>query len=160
MIRTARAPTPAPTRLTEVELAAWQALLHAHDELLKRLDAELRERHTISVSDYDVLVRLARAKGRRLKMTELAQRAMLSPSGLTRVVDRLAKRGLLERRRDDDDSRVVHAVLTGAGLARVRRASRTHLDGIRRHFTSQLSDEQLNQVAAALQQITGPHVPH
>ncbi|MEO7295223.1 MAG: MarR family transcriptional regulator [Candidatus Limnocylindria bacterium] len=150
----------ATARLSDREMAAWQALLHAHDVLIRQLGAELRERHGISLSDYDVLVRLARVAEHRMPMSELAQRAMFSPSGLTRVVDRLVDRGLVERTRDGADSRVIHASLTAAGSTRVRQASRTHLDGIRRRFTSQLSDEQLDQVAGALEMISGPHVPH
>lgn len=147
-------------RLTELELSAWQSLLHAHDIVLKRLDQELRARHEINLSDYDVLVRLARADGRKLNMTELAQRVMMSPSGLTRAIDRLVDRGLINRTRETADNRVVHAVLTDAGLARARQAARTHIDGIRRHFIERLSPEQVQQVAGALGQISGPHVPH
>ncbi|MDQ3690260.1 MAG: MarR family transcriptional regulator [Chloroflexota bacterium] len=148
------------SRLSNVELAAWQALLHAHEKVTKQLDAELRDGHDISLGDYDVLVRLARAPGRRLKMTELAQRAMLSPSSLTRVVDRLVERALVARDRSTADNRVVHASLTDVGRARVRAAARTHLRGIREHFTGQLTDKQLRRVADALQVITGPHEPH
>lgn len=148
------------TRLSERELAAWQALLHAHDLLIRRLDAELREEHGIGLGDYDVLVRLARAPGRRLRMTDLAQRVMLAPSSLTRVVDRQVAAGLVVRDRSATDSRVVHASLTEAGQAAVRRAARTHLHGIRAHFTGRLTDRQLLDVAGALEVIAGPHEPH
>jgi DNA-binding MarR family transcriptional regulator len=147
-------------RLTELELAAWQALLHAHDHVTRVLDAELRAEHGIGLGDYDVLLRLARADGGRLKMTELARRAMLPPSSLVRVVDRLVARGLVARDRSDADSRVVHACLTDAGRSRVRRAAGTHLRGIRRHFTGLLTEEQLQAVADALGVISGPHEPH
>ncbi len=148
------------TRLSEQELAAWQALLHAHDRVTRRLDAELREEHGISLGDYDVLVRLARAPDRRLRMTDLAQRAMLSPSSLTRVVDRLVAGALVSRDRSGADSRVVYATLTDAGRTRVRAAARTHLRGIRAHFTGLLSADQLADIAAALGVVAGPHVPH
>lgn len=148
------------SRLTETELAAWQALLHAHQKVTKQLDLELRDAHDIGLGDYDVLVRLARAPDRRLKMTELAQRAMLSPSSLTRVVDRLVERQLVARDRSTSDNRVVHASLTDTGRARARTAARTHLRGIREHFTGLLTDQQLRRVATALQVITGPHEPH
>jgi len=139
---------------------AWQALLHTHHQVTNTLDAELRSEHGITLGDYDVLVRLARAEDRRLRMAELAQRVMISPSGLTRVVDGLVKDGLVERRRDDSDARVVQAELTEKGLERVRKAAQTHLRGIRQHFTARLSAAQLRSVAAALQVITGPHKPH
>ncbi|MGK2851674.1 MAG: MarR family winged helix-turn-helix transcriptional regulator [Candidatus Limnocylindrales bacterium] len=147
-------------RLSERELAAWQALLHAHDKVTRRLDTELRVEHGISLGDYDVLVRLARAADRRLRMTDLAQRAMLSPSSLTRVVDRLVAGGLVGRDRSITDTRVVHATLTDAGRARVRAAARTHLRGIRAHFTGLLTEEQLDEVAATLGVVAGPHQPH
>lgn len=148
------------TRLSDLELGAWQGLLHAHAKVMKVLDVELRDEHDIGLGDYDVLVRLARAPRGRLRMTQLAQRAMLSPSSLTRVVDRLVERRLVARDRSTADARVVHATLTDAGRVRVRAAARTHLRGVREHFTSLLTDEQLAQVAAALEVTAGPHEPH
>lgn len=148
------------TRLSDLELAAWQALLHAHDKVMKLLDAELRDRCDIGLGDYDVLVRLAQAPDGRLKMTDLAQRAMLSPSTLTRVVDRLVERRLVGRDRSTADNRVVHASLTDAGRTRARAAARIHLRGIREHFTSLLTDDQLRGIAEALEVIAGPHEPH
>src|SRR5947207_5483768 len=147
-------------RLSALELDAWQALLHAHHQITRRLDAELRKEHGISFGDYDVLLRLVRAPERRLTMSELARRVMVSPSGLTRVVDGLSDDGLVTRERDRDDARVVYAQLTDEGRNRVRRAAQTHLRGIREHFTGRLSATQLRQVTAALQIITGPHQPH
>src|SRR6266516_947172 len=99
------------SELTDVELRAWQGLLHAHQRVMRILDAELREEHQLSMADYDVLLRLARAPERRLKMTELARRVMMSPSGLTRVVDRLVARGLVRRNRTDGDARLMLAQL-------------------------------------------------
>ena len=151
---------PVTQRLTDAELDAWQAFLHAHQEVTTRLDSELRKGHGLTLSDYDVLVRLARAPERSLRMTELARRVMFSPSGLTRVVDRLVGEGLVQRNRDPGDARVVLARLTESGLDKVRKAARTHLSGIRRHFTGRLSRAQLRNVAAALQVISGPHRPH
>jgi len=148
------------SRLTALELEAWQALLHAHEKVTQRLELELRDAHDIGLGDYDVLLRLARAPDRRLKMTDLARRAMLSPSSLTRVVDRLVERRLVERDRSTTDNRVVNASLTEAGRKRLRAAARTHLRGIREHFTGQLTDAQLRDVAAALEVISGPHEPH
>jgi len=148
------------SRLSALELEAWQALLHAHEKVTQRLELELRDAHDIGLGDYDVLLRLAKAPDRRLKMTDLARRAMLSPSSLTRVVDRLVERRLVERDRSTTDNRVVNASLTEAGRKRLRAAARTHLRGIREHFTGQLTDAQLRDVAAALEVISGPHEPH
>lgn len=147
-------------RLSDLELEAWQALLHAHHELTVVLDAELRAEHGISLGEYDVLIRLARATDRRLTMSELARRVMLPPSSLTRIVGSLGDRGLVARQRSENDNRVVHAFLTDAGRALARAASRTHLRGIREQFSGRLTEPQLRGVAEALQVIVGPHRPH
>ncbi|HEV8622225.1 MAG TPA: MarR family transcriptional regulator [Actinomycetota bacterium] len=149
-----------PKDLTETELRAWQALLHAHHDLVQRLDLELREEHGITFGEYDVLLRLARVPGAALRMTDLADRVMLSPSGVTRLVNRLMVRGFVRREADQDDARATLATLTDEGKRRVRLAARTHLRGIRQHFTGRLSERQLRQVAEALEIITGPHRPH
>ena len=146
--------------LSDTEMDAWQALLHAHHQITRVLDAELRAAHDLTWAEYDVLLRLAKATGRTLTMTELARRVLISPSGLTRVVDGLERKGFVRRSRSNDDARVVSAALTDGGRDKVKRAAQTHLRGIREHFTSRLSDAQLRGVAAALQVITGPHVPH
>lgn len=148
------------TDLSDMELRAWQALLHAHDRVTRTLDAELRNEHGISMADYDVLLRLARVPERRLRMTDLAERVMMSPSGLTRVVDRLVKAGLVRRDRVENDARVMLASLTDQGRQVLRRAAKTHLRGIREHFTGKLSQTQLRNVASGLEVITGPHRPH
>ncbi len=148
------------TKLSETELRAWQALLHAHQQVTRTLDAELRAEHGISMADYDVLLRLARSPGRALRMTELAGRVMMSPSGLTRVVDRLVEAGLVRRDRVESDARVMLCLLTDQGRQVLRRASMTHLRGIREHFTGKLSQTQLRNVASGLEVIAGPHQPH
>jgi DNA-binding MarR family transcriptional regulator len=147
-------------RVRDEELRAWQALLHAHYDLVRRLDLELRAEQRITLDAYDVLLRLARADGRTLRMSELAERVMIPRSTLTRRVDALVADGLVERFRDRDDSRVIYARLSASGLDRVRSAAQTHLRGIHEHFTSRLTDTQLGQVAEALEVITGPHTPH
>jgi DNA-binding MarR family transcriptional regulator len=146
--------------LSDAELRAWQAFLHAHHQIIRKLDAELRSEHELPLNAYDVLLRLARAPGRRLRMTDLAERVMMSPSGLTRVVDRLAAEGLVRRERYDGDARVMLAQLTDKGRLVLRRAAKTHLRGIREHFTGQMTLAQLREVAAALETVAGPHQPH
>lgn len=150
----------ASTRLSDLELRAWQALLHAHHDVVDRLDGELRVQHGVTFSEYDVLLRLGRAPERALTMGELAERTMLSPSGTTRLVDRLVATDLIRRRPVPDDGRVTLATLTPAGVKLLRAAARTHLRGIREHFTGRLTGRQLEQVVLALETIAGPHVPH
>lgn len=147
-------------KLTADEMRAWQALLHAHHDVTQKLDAELRSQHGLSLAGYDILLRLARAPDRILRMTDLADRVMAPPSTLTRRVDRLVAEGLVERDRAEADSREVLAKLTDRGRQLLLRAARTHLRGIREHYTSKLSDKQLEVVADGLELITGPHRPH
>lgn len=150
----------ASTKLTEEELRAWQALLHAHHEVVEALDDELQDEHDLALTEYDVLLRLAREADGAVRMTDLADRVLMSPSGLTRLVDRLASRRLVDRREDPEDGRVALAVITAQGRRALRDAARTHLRGIREHFTGKLTPAQLQQVASGLEAVTGPHVPH
>jgi DNA-binding MarR family transcriptional regulator len=93
-------------------------------------------------------------------MSELAERVLMSPSGLTRVVDGLVRDGLVRRERFEGDARVMLARLTEQGRQALRRAAATHLRGIQQHFTSYLSKAQLRDVADALEAVAGPHRPH
>jgi DNA-binding MarR family transcriptional regulator len=151
---------PKRARLTQPEERAWQAFLHAHHDVVERLEDELEREHGLSLGDYDVLVRLARTPERRLRMTELSRRVMVSPSGLTRMVDRLVAAGLVDRERFRGDARVMLAHLTDAGGRVARRAARTHVRGIREHFTAKLTEERQHTLADILDAITGPHRPH
>jgi DNA-binding MarR family transcriptional regulator len=146
--------------LTDTEMRAWQALLHAHHDVIELLDRELQEEHGLTLAEYDVLLRLARAPDRALRMSDVAERVLMSPSGVSRLVDRLEARRLVRRRSGEEDGRVALASLTEEGLEEIRRASRTHLRGIREHFTSQLSEAQLRNVASGLEAVAGPHIPH
>src|SRR5687767_11095724 len=97
---------------------------------MRQLEAELLAEHQLPLAWYDVLVQLAHAPGRRLRMAELAERVLLSRSGLTRLVDRLVREGLVVRDSCSSDGRGVNAVLTEHGLTRLRAAAPTHLRGI------------------------------
>ncbi len=99
---------------------------------------------------YDVLARLVEADAHRLRMSELADRVMLSPSGLTRLVDRLVEAGLICREPSESDARGSYAVLTDEGYQRLRAATGTHLRGIRDHVLSRFTDEELDEIAAYL----------
>lgn len=147
-------------RLSATELRAWQALLHAHHHVTAALDRDLQTKHDLSFSEYDVLLRLARAPTRALRMTQLAERVLLSPSGLTRLVDRLMAKRLVTRERDSTDARGASARLSDEGMVQLRKAVRTHLGGIREQFTGRLSEVQLRNVASALERIVGPHEAH
>lgn len=137
--------------LTALEIEAWHSFLVAHHRVIRKLDEELVREHGLPLGSYEVLLFLQRAPGRCLKMSELADRALLSPSGLTRMVDRLVREGLVERVRATDDARSVHAHLTDEGMARFRVAARTHGRGIREHFSGRLSPDQLGDLKRVLE---------
>ena len=140
---------PATPALTAPEQAAWRSFLRAHATLVRRLEGELLAEHDLPLPSYDVLVQLSEAPGRRLRMTELADRVLLSRSGLTRLVDRLARDGLVERQACPDDARGTLAVLTDAGLDRLRTAWPTHLRGVAAHL-GRLSPAEVQQLTVLM----------
>lgn len=133
-------------------MAAWQSFLRASIRLMDRLDAEL-EGHGLSLADYEILVNLSAEPAGELRMTELAARTLVSRSGLTRRLDRLVESGLVERRNCPTDRRGVFAVLTDDGRERLRRAAPTHVEGVRRHFISQLQGQDLVTLAISLNSV-------
>jgi DNA-binding MarR family transcriptional regulator len=134
-------------RLTDDQLTAWRSFLQAHAVLVRRLEADLLAEHRLPLASYDVLVQLVEAPERRLRMTELAQRVLISRSGLTRLVDRLEREGLVRREACDDDARGLFAVLTEEGFGRLRRASPTHLRGVASYAMDRLDDAQVVAMA-------------
>ncbi|MBI5103808.1 MAG: MarR family transcriptional regulator [Solirubrobacterales bacterium] len=133
--------------LTVTELAAWTGFLRLHQRLARELDAELEQAHGLSLGDYDVLTQLESADGHRLRMADLADAVLLTRSGLTRLVDRLQHRGLVERVKCSSDQRGMHAQLTEEGLARLHAARPTHLAGVRRGFLDELSQDETRALA-------------
>lgn len=148
-----RPPAPRSTRLRPEEMRAWRAFLVAHSRATRRLEDELIEVHDLPLAWYDVLVQLAEAPDRRLRMSDLAGAVLLSRSGVTRLVDRLEREGLVARIKCRDDARGTFTVLTQAGLARLRDASGTHLDGVRRHVTGRFTDEELESFAQLMERL-------
>ncbi len=145
----------APAELSELELAAWRGFLSTHASLLKALDAQLEAAHDLPLTTYEVLVTLYHAPGRRLRMAELADRAFLSRSGVTRLVDRLERDGLLRRETCSIDARGCYAALTPDGESMLERARPTHLDGVRRLLLARLSDDDLRHLARIWDLIRG-----
>jgi DNA-binding MarR family transcriptional regulator len=133
--------------LAPEELAAWRGLLRVHSALVKALDAELLAGHELPLTSYEVLINLQAAPGRRRRMAELADGVLLSRSGMTRLVDRLERDGLLERDPCTDDGRGTYAVLTDKGDALLRHARRTHLDGVRERFLRHFEPDELRTLA-------------
>lgn len=140
-------------RPTDVELEVWRTFLRAHSRITRRLETDLLAAHDLPLAEYDVLVQLVQAPDRRLRMTELADRVLLSRSGLTRLVDRLEREGLVQRVACRSDARGLFAVLTPAGLDRLRTASATHLAGIVAYFTGRLRPDELATLGPLLDKL-------
>lgn len=138
---------PRAVNLAPAELGAWRGMLRVHAALIKQLDAELERSHGISLSSYEVLIALADAPDNRLRMAELADHALLSRSGMTRLVDRLQKDGLIERARCECDARGSFATLTDKGRRLLAEARPTHLAGVRRRFLGKLDPDELASLA-------------
>lgn len=144
------APTPTPD---DPRLGAWRSFIQAHARLLRRLDDELQETHGLSLAEYDALLQLVNAPDRRLRMSVLAERVLLSRSGITRLVDRLVAAGMVERSACVTDARGAEAALTGKGLDTLRTASRTHLDGVQRYFFGLIGDADRASIETGCNQI-------
>jgi DNA-binding MarR family transcriptional regulator len=132
--------------LTERELLAWRGMLEVQSRLLPVLDEELRGRAELNVNEFDVLYQLWIAPGQRRRMKDLAQAVLVTPSGITRMVDRLAERGLVGRA-GSAGRQAVEAVLTGEGERVLRRAMEVHFAGVRRLFVEHLSAEEADALA-------------
>jgi DNA-binding MarR family transcriptional regulator len=126
---------------------AWHRMLQVSRRILRELDARLDEEHRIGVNEFDVLITLDNADGRRLRMSELAEAVMLSSGGLTRLVGRLQTRALVERIPDPGDGRGFYAALTKAGSRRLAQARATHDAVIEDQLGDSLTDRQLDALA-------------
>jgi len=146
--------------LDELEGRTWRALLGAHWKLMSRLDSELQSSQRMSIADLDVLVQLSESDDGMLRMSVLADRLQLSPSGLTRRLDGLVLDGLVERIRCPTDGRGAYARLTSSGRRRLEDAAPDHLGQVRRHFIDRLSRHQLAALADALEAIAGGASKH
>ena len=131
--------SPQHRALAGHELAAWRGMLETHARVTRQLDAEMHDKHGLSLSAYEVLMFLADAPEHRMRMSDIARRVLLSRSGCTRLVDRLVKQGYVTRCADSSDGRGLYAELTAAGADKIAGARRTHHDGIRRFFLDHLT---------------------
>src|SRR5438128_5134510 len=131
---------------------AWRSLLRAHATLIRRLDTDLERETGLALADFDVLAQLAAAHGE-LRMTELAERALISRSGMSRRVARLVDEGLVRRDRAGTDARGVVVALTEAGIARLAQTAPVHARGISKLFVTQLDDQELALLERALNKV-------
>lgn len=140
-------------------IAAWRAMLLAHAGAVRAIEDDLADAGGIGLGWYDVLLELNAAPKRRLRMSELGNRAVLSRTRVSRIVDELVKAGHVERVPDPDDGRASFACLTPAGRDELRRTAPLYLAGIERHFTSLLDDRERAVVASALLRVAEHHRP-
>jgi DNA-binding MarR family transcriptional regulator len=134
-------------------IPAWMALARAYPRFWEFLDTEMRRDHGVTMSRYDVMAQLDLAGGR-LRLSELATRIWLSPSGLSKLLDRMAASGLVVREPDPGDARSWFAVLTPTGRSLVRRARATHHSRLASTFGSALSDRDLADLVRAMQRLS------
>ena len=137
-------------KIDDFHVAAWRAFLNAHAAVVHRIEEDLAQAERLPLSSYDVLFTLYEAPEHRLRMHEIAERAVLSRSGLTRLIDRLEKEGLLYRERCVDDRRGAYAVLSEKGLTALRQAWPVYAHGIQKNFADLLTDEEVNVITQAL----------
>jgi MarR family 2-MHQ and catechol resistance regulon transcriptional repressor len=127
---------------TEAGLGAWVQLLRAHAAVTRELSARLEAGHGLTLSDFDVLVQLYFAEGRRLRRIDLARQVLLTASGITRLLDGLERAGWVDKERCDSDARVTYAVLTEAGLERFEKARASHMADIDELFSSRFTPQE------------------
>jgi DNA-binding MarR family transcriptional regulator len=140
-------------QLDERELRAWRGMLRTHATLTKALDAELEAAHGLPLTSYEVLLHLHGADGQRMRMSDLADKVILSRSGLTRLVDRLEREGLIERQSCPSDARGSFATLTAAGRRKLQVARATHLAGVRSLFLDHFTPEEQEVLGAAWERL-------
>ena len=143
------------SRLDGAALEAWRGYLQSHAGIVRELDADLIAHHGLTVRDYEVLLYLAQADERRLPMSALAERTMLTRSGITRLIDGLVQQAMIERVSCERDARVSYARLTDLGYDKLREAGRTHVAGIERLFLSHFTAADLEQLAQLLGRLPG-----
>ena len=128
------------------EVEAFAGLLRAHAATTRRFNAQLVAEHGLTLSHYEVLLRLARAPGRRMRRIDLSQQVLLTPSGITRLLSGLEGSGFVRRASCDSDARVTYAELTDEGLEKLQSASKTHVGGIRELFAERFSASELESL--------------
>ena len=139
--------------LDELQFRVWRAFLYAYSTVVPRLDRELATAKGLRFNQFEVLVWLRRAGERGLRMSDLASRVILSPSGVTRAVDQLERRGLVERCVFEGDRRGYLATITAEGRSLLREATYFHLEGLREHFLNHLTRTELKHLATALEAV-------
>ncbi|MBA8948768.1 MarR family winged helix-turn-helix transcriptional regulator [Actinomadura namibiensis] len=145
--------------VSAAELTVWRTMLRAQAQISRRLQADLLADHDLALGSYDVLMHLGESPDGRLRMNDLADRVLLSRSGLTRLVDRLQREGLVDRQSCTSDARGLYAVLTPAGRARLAAATPTYQRGVREYVLSRLDADDLRQFGTILEKLADEREP-
>jgi DNA-binding MarR family transcriptional regulator len=140
--------TQAPSRIE-----SWVSFLRAHSAITRQLNADLLNVHGLTLNDYEVLLHLSHAEGGRLRRVDLSERVLLTPSGITRLLEGLERSGYVERASCESDARVTYAQLTDDGEAKLRVAAETHVAGIRGFFRDRYSKDELRALGALLERL-------
>ena len=141
------------TQRTIPEIQVWVALLRAHASSTRRFNAQLVAEHGLTLNDYEVLLHLSHADGKRLRRVDLAERILLTPSGITRLLEGLERGGYVERASCASDARVTYAQLTDDGEEKLREAADAHVAGIREYFRDRFSRDELLALSGLLQRL-------
>jgi DNA-binding MarR family transcriptional regulator len=134
---------------------AWINLIRGHSAAVGAINARLEADHGLTINDYECLLQLARANGRRMRRVDLAEQLILTASGVTRLLDGLEKEGWVDRANCATDRRVTYAVLTDEGYQKLQDASDTHVADLRTYFETRYSSEELEHLATLLGRL--PH---
>jgi DNA-binding MarR family transcriptional regulator len=143
------------TDLRGVEIEAWINFLRAHAAVTRQFNAELLATHALTINDFDVLAQLSGAPEQALKRVDLAERVLLTPSGITRLLKGLEEAGWVSNRPCAEDARVTYAVLTPAGKKKLAQARRTHVASVRALFSERFEHDELETLASLLERL--PH---
>ena len=139
---------PEPAPFSDEEFRVWRGFLRLHRTITDELDRRLLAEHGLSLLHYGVLITLITVPERRMRMTDIAERVLVSPSGMTRAVARLAADDLVDRAQDPDDRRSFRVALTPAGVRRLREAQETHHACVRELLFRGLGTDDLRRLAA------------
>lgn len=139
--------------LRSAEHRAFVALLRAHVATTRRLSSALENDHGLTLSDYEVLLHLAHAPDRMMRRVDLARSVLLTPSGITRLLDRLERWGYVDAAKCETDARVTYAHLTDAGHDKLSNAARTHVEDIRLEFAERFSADEVDALGELLSRL-------
>jgi DNA-binding MarR family transcriptional regulator len=134
---------------------AWVALLRAHAATTRQLSALLVAEHGLTINDFECLLRLSRAEGQRMRRVDLAGELLLTASGVTRLLDGLEAAGYVERAACASDRRVTYAVLTDAGMGKLREAADSHVAAVQALFDERYTEDELGQLGHLLARLPG-----